>query len=71
MIRDEIDYLYREYLDRWRGNPDVIRISPENLAILREELELEDDEDLTRYHGMDIQVDEDFDALKLCSYEEI
>ena len=65
MLRDEIDYLEREFRDRERGTPEVLNISPENLAILREELGLDPEEDLETYHGMVVEVDERFDILSV------
>lgn len=70
MIRDEIDYLEREYRDKYRGNPEILKISPENLALLREELDLDEEEDFTYYHGMELVVEETYDQLKIGSYEE-
>jgi len=61
MIRDEIDFLEREYRDMYRGQPEVLKLSPENVAILREELEIDPEEDLSMYHGMYIEVDEYYD----------
>lgn len=70
-IMDEIDFLDREYRIEYRGAPTAMKISPENLALLREELGMDEDDDIVSYHGMYLEVDEMYDEIELCSYEEI
>jgi len=55
-IIDEILYLVRDYYQTYQGSPNLLLLSADNLARLREELELDYMEDLSRYHGMEIQV---------------
>lgn len=69
-IVDEILFLVRDYRHTYAGAPNLLIMSPENIARLREELEIDSLDSFERYHGMNIEVTSDggYDYLEV-SYE--
>lgn len=72
MISDEILFLQREFIEKERGNPTFLYMSPENYALLREERGVDIEDEFIQYHGMRIIVSEDIDDMYLtCELNEI
>jgi len=59
MIVDEILFELRRFKEAERGRPKLVKLSPEEYAELVEYYGLYDRE-LTRFHGMEIEVSEEF-----------
>ena len=59
MIQDLIDDLYRQFQLDHSNKPDMLIINIYHYLALREELGLDELEDLSTYHGMALVVTED------------
>lgn len=68
-VIDQILYEERLFRDRERNIPSIMYINPDDLAILREEIGVDDLEDLDVYHGMSVVVDEYTDSITLTTDE--